>query len=188
LIIIQAGIKATNRLFKIVIVGEGGVGKTTILHQYVDDKFVEDTKMTVGTNFFIKKINVETEKENSTILFQIWDLAGQTQFSSVRPSFYAGAKGIIYVFDLTNRFSFHKLTKWQSEVEKAIGVQPNLLVGNKLDLIKPENYHMKDFEIQEMMKQLSSEKYIQTSAKQDIKIDDVFHSLAELILNHLYQS
>ncbi|MEJ2248431.1 MAG: GTP-binding protein [Candidatus Lokiarchaeota archaeon] len=177
--------KRTNRLYKIVIVGEGGVGKTTILHQYVDDKFVEDTKMTVGSNFFIKKINLNKNGHELTVLFQIWDLAGQEQFSYVRPSFYRGAKGIIYVFDLTNRFSFHKLTKWQKEVEDAIGMQPNLLVGNKLDLVKEDRYRIDDFEIEHMLNELGSEKYIMTSAKEDIKIDEVFHNLAQLILKKI---
>jgi small GTP-binding protein len=88
-------------MYKICIVGDGAVGKTTILHQYVDGKFMEDTQLTIGTNFFIKDIILK--EFDISIKFQIWDLGGQDYFASVRRNFYNGARGIIYTFDLTNK-------------------------------------------------------------------------------------
>jgi small GTP-binding protein len=125
-------------MYKICIVGDGGVGKTTILHQYVDRKFVEDTQLTIGTNFFIKDIILK--EFDVSIKLQIWDLGGQDYFASVRRNFYNGARGIIYTFDLTRLNTFNNLLDWENEVNNGVTEEFSMvLVGNKLDLINKED-------------------------------------------------
>ena len=168
-------------LFKICIVGDGGVGKTTIMHQYVDGKFVADTIMTIGTNFFIK--GIELENYNTFVRLQIWDLGGQDHFAAVRPSFYSGAKGIIYVFDLTRKITFGNLLDWKRELDRSIPEEvPSILIGNKSDLIKERNDTiMTSEEISEMKDQLHFSSYFETSAKENSGIHKAFMELTEML-------
>jgi len=166
-----------QRLYKICIVGDGAVGKTTILHQYVDDKFVEDTHMTIGTNFFIKGILITEFK--TKIKLQIWDLSGQIHFAAIRPVFYQGAKGIIYTFDLTRISTLNNLINWKMEIEKVLDKKiPSILIGNKLDLINRNNNPVNPEDIQYLKEKLGFSEYFETSAKDNIGIDNAFRSLA----------
>ncbi|MFX0059039.1 MAG: Rab family GTPase [Candidatus Hodarchaeota archaeon] len=165
------------RIYKVCIVGDGAVGKTTILHQYVDKKFKEDTLMTIGTNFFLKELILK--EFDASIRLQIWDLGGQEQFAVVRPSFYAGASGIIYTFDLTRLVTFNNLLNWKVEIENVIGNKAaSILVGNKLDLIDEENRTIDLQDILLLKENLGVKEYFETSAKEDLGIDNAFRRLA----------
>jgi small GTP-binding protein len=168
-------------LFKVCIVGDGAVGKTTILHQYVDGKFVQDTMMTIGTNFFIKGIRLE--EYNTFIRLQIWDLGGQEHFAAVRPSFYSGARGIIYTFDLTRKITFNNLLNWNDEVSRGLFEEvPSILLGNKSDLVDESNsFNMTQEEISEMKEILNFSHYFETSAKENMGIHRAFTTLAKLL-------
>jgi len=165
------------KIYKVCIVGDGAVGKTTILHQYVDKKFKEDTMLTIGTNFFMKELILKEFDAN--IKLQIWDLGGQDQFAAVRPSFYAGAKGVIYTFDLTRIATFNNLLIWKNEVENVIGTNvANILVGNKLDLVNETNRRVNLEDILILKEQLGVKEYFETSAKENVGIDNAFRRLA----------
>ena len=164
-------------LYKICIVGDGGVGKTTILHQYIDGKFVEDTQMTIGTNFFIKEIILK--EFDVSIRLQIWDLGGQAHFAAIRRNFYNGASGIIYTFDLTRYKTFNNLIEWKNEVNNGLTEDfSSVLVGNKLDLINKEDLVVTFEDVLLMKEQLSVSEYFETSAKNNIRIDNAFRRLA----------
>ena len=164
-------------MYKICIVGDGGVGKTTILHQYIDGKFVEDTQLTIGTNFFLK--NIILKEFDINIKLQIWDLGGQDYFASIRRNFYSGARGIIYTFDLTRESSFTNLTEWRNEIETNLEEEfSSVLIGNKLDLINEEDRLINLDEILLTKKELSVSDYFETSAKNNIGIDNTFRRLA----------
>jgi small GTP-binding protein len=171
------------RTFKICIVGDGGVGKTTIVHRYVDNIFLDDTKITIGTNLFVKRIDIPSKNRKATL--QIWDLGGESRFDNIRRNFYAGANGIIYTFDLTRRFSLMNLNKWQSEIEKAIGAKPSVLIGNKLDLVRDrEERPIPEKEGKKVKDDLGCSYYLETSAKEDVRIDKAFLKLSERILDN----
>ncbi len=164
-------------LYKICIVGDGGVGKTTILYQYVDGKFVEDTQLTIGTNFFIKGIILK--EFDVSIKLQIWDLGGQDHFAAVRRNFYNGARGIIYTFDLTRDSTFNNLIEWKNEVNNGLTEDfSSVLVGNKLDLINEEDRVINLEDVLLMKEQLSVSEYFETSAKNNTRIDNAFRRLA----------
>lgn len=170
-----------NLLYKICIIGDGGVGKTTILYQYVDGKFVEETRMTIGTNFFIKDIYLE--EIEAKIKFQIWDLGGQEHFSAVRPGFYAGAMGLIYTYDLTRIPTFYNLQKWKEESENSLISNhiPSILVGNKLDLIGLNKIQIQPDEINDICSMINACEYFETSAKNGMGIDMAFKKLGSAI-------
>lgn len=169
-------------IYKICVVGDGGVGKTSMVLRYCENSFKENYIMTIGSNFSTKTVELP-EYPNYSIKLQIWDLAGQTHFSFVRPPFYRGATGIIYTFDLTRRSSFANLGKWKEEVEKVIGSEkPTMLVGNKLDLANKGAREVSSQDGEALRKEMKSMKYLETSAKEGISVDVAFKEITLSVL------
>lgn len=174
--------RVKSPFYKICIVGDTGVGKTTLLHQYLDHRFLANIRSTIGSDFFVKYLRLPEVPQ--TITLQIWDLAGQHHFKWVRNAFYKGAKGIVYVFDLTRRDTFENLLNWKSEIEDVIGVVPNMFVGNKLDLIESIGRLVTDEETHKIEGELNSIAYVEASAKKDFGVKEIFLNLSR----EIYQS
>lgn len=172
-----------KRIYKVCIVGDGGVGKSAILKQYIEGVFLENIKMTIGTNFYIKDLTIPELNLDATL--QIWDLAGQEQFNVVRPYFYNGSQGIIYTFDLTRKMTFFNLSSWKTEVEKAIEPKPSVLIGNKLDLFDKGLEFINDEEDRAFIEKLNIRGYFETSARNNIGIENAFIKLTTEIFNTL---
>ena len=167
----------SNKYFyKVCIVGDSEVGKTTLVNQYLKRRFLADAQSTIGSNFFVKYVKLPDVKHLLTL--QIWDLAGQPRFKWVRFAFYKGASGIVYAFDLTRRETLESLINWKDEVESKIGVVPNMFIGNKRDLINEENGGIKEDDINHFKDLLSANEYIETSAKLGTNVKNVFDVLA----------
>ncbi len=162
-------------VFKAVIMGEGAVGKTSMILQYCERKFSENYIMTIGSNFAIKSISIPDE--NIVVRLQIWDLAGQVAFSFVRPGFYRGSSGGVFVFDITNRESFEKMGDWITESKPFLKDVPYILVGNKLDL--QEERVVSHHEGEQMAEDMGAVGYFETSAKTSENVDDVFGLLTK---------
>jgi small GTP-binding protein len=162
--------------YKVCIVGDSEVGKTTLVNQYLKRRFVADAQRTIGSNFFVQYVKIPEDKNMLTL--QIWDLAGQPRFKWVRYAFYKGASGIVYAFDLTRKETFESLFDWKEEVESKIGVVSNILVGNKLDLLNSDNRLIDEKETNNLKESLSSYDYHETSAKIGTNVKDVFDVLA----------
>lgn len=178
---VMPGIKK-SWIYKICLVGDGGVGKTSMVFRYTDNAFKENYIMTIGSNFAVKTVEFP-EYPEYTFTLQFWDLAGQPRFNVVRPLFYRGAKAVIYVFDLTRRDSFENLINWKAEIEKNLGPKPSILVGNKLDLAEQGSKRVEIQEAELFKSQLNAKLYIETSAKDGSNIDRVFKKSIESILN-----
>ncbi|KAK7078213.1 Ras-related protein Rab-18 [Halocaridina rubra] len=121
---------------KILIIGESGVGKSSLLLRFTDDTFDPEQSATIGVDFKVKTITVEG---NCTKL-AIWDTAGQERFRTLTPSYYRGAQGVILVYDVTNRNTFAKLDMWLNELDTYSTKTDivKMLVGNKIDKEKRE--------------------------------------------------
>lgn len=122
-------------LVKIIIIGESGVGKTALLHKYVNDVFIEDHKATIGADFLSKEITIDSK----IIKIQIWDTAGQERFQSLGTAFYRGSDACVLVYDITDENSFQKIRSWRQKfIAQAdiINVDefPFLMLGNKVDM------------------------------------------------------
>jgi len=116
---------------KILVIGESGVGKSSLLLRFVDDSFDPDQPATIGVDFKVKTISID----NNDVKLAIWDTAGQERFRTLTPSYYRGAHGAIFVYDVCSRESFNKLSQWLSELE-TYSTKSNIvkmLVGNKID-------------------------------------------------------
>jgi len=168
-------------IYKICVVGNGGVGKTSMVLRYCEDSFKENYLMTIGSNFNTKTVEL-AEYPQLQIKLQLWDLAGQKHFSFVRPPFYRGSTGIIYVFDLSRRSSFVDLMEWRVEVEKVIGQKPCLIVGNKLDLAREGKREVSIQDGEAIRNEFKALKYYETSAKAGDSVEEVFKDLTLEIL------
>ena len=167
-------------LFKTMVIGEGAVGKTTLVNRYVTGVFERDYKTTIGSQFAVKLSHISPpEAEYATgIKLQAWDVAGQARFKAVRKMYYSGAAGIILVFDVTRRRSFTELSKWVQEADESIGTRvPMICVGNKTDL--PDRAVPSD-----EAKRWAEDNgflYMESSAKTGEGVADMFTVLAEVM-------
>lgn len=161
-----------DRLVKVVIIGDSGVGKSTFFKRYIDGDFVESYIATIGLDFSIKN----TTWQNKKIKIQIWDTAGQERFRSIINSYYRGAHCILVMFDLTNQSSFDNIKNWMREVQK-FSNHSVILVGTKKDLC-----HFRiitDDKIKAICKEYDIS-YFETSAKTGENIDSIFNKVCEL--------
>ena len=165
-------------LFKIIVVGDGGVGKTAIAMRFADGVFRDDYKMTIGVDFSIKTINVHIDGEMRRVKLQIWDTGGQERFSYTRPLYYKGAVGGLVVFDLANRKSFENLDRWFTEITHNCVSLPIILVGNKADL---PNREIVRAEVESIANNRNIV-YFESSAKSGQSINAIFEKLAETIV------
>ena len=166
----------TIHCFKILTIGESGVGKTCILRRFVDNKFLKNHLATIGIDFKTKNIEID----GTPIKLKIWDTAGQERFRNITNQYYKGADGIILVFDVTDQKSFEKIKEWMSQIKAntqadQIGL---VLLGNKCD-IEPRTISKNDGE--ELGKELGIE-YYETSAMKGDGIAQAFEFLAKNIL------
>lgn len=167
-------------VFKIVAVGMGGVGKTSLIRRFATGKFQKDYLMTLGVDFTTKVIHVKGKK----IKIVCADTAGQVYYGNIRPNYYTGANAAFIVFDLTNRNSFDSLDKWVDELKMYIKNVPMAIVGNKLDLtIENETGRRIKFEEGEKYSKERNMSYFETSAKSAENVDKVFNELAIEIFN-----
>ncbi len=166
---------------KIIIVGEGGVGKSSLLDRYVHGKFDDNCSITKGIEFFSKKIKYNGNNREYNAIF--WDIGGQAQFRFMLPNFITGAIGAVLAFDLTRFSSLIQIEAWINELTSQVDL-PILLVGTKYDLDDMIVPSLEDY-ISEIIK--SHEKiigFIKTSAKNDINVRDTFSKLIGYLLDH----
>ena len=165
-----------EQLYKIIIIGDSGVGKSNILGRYLHNEFHEDTKSTVGVEFGSKKMVIE----NTSIKLQIWDTAGEERYRSITSAYYKGSKGCFIVYDITNPQSFEDIQKWYEEIkrsgDKGVSI---ILVGNKCDL--EHQRAVTKNEGNEMALKYGI-KYLETSAKDTINIENLFFDTAKNLL------
>ena len=171
-----------NFVFKILVGGNGAVGKTTLLRKFVDGTFDESSIATVGVDFFIKQVIYENI---GTCTLQIWDLGGQERFRHLLESFIMGAKGALLLFDLTRLPKIDHLLNWVIIVRMHDFDLPIILVGTKLDL---EEFIAVDDESANSIKNtFNMLDYLKTSSKTGINIEKVFDVMVqELMKNKKY--
>ena len=164
---------------KIVTAGDGGVGKTTLLHRYVENKFLFDTKMTIGVGFFQKYVNVGNLED---ISLQLWDFGGEEHFRLFLDSYMLGASGAILMFDLTRPKTLNKLDDWVKIIQKHEKDIPIMFLGGKLDL--EEFIGVTDDLTLEIKGKYEFIDYIKVSSKSNHNVDKAFEILTNAALKH----
>ena len=165
-----------QKIFKVVVIGSAGVGKTSIIRRLCENAFLEGYKTTIGSDFYVKKLDLDQALVN----LSVWDLAGEERFKFIIPTFCKGAQGALIVFDLTRRRSYVSVTSFVELLWEHSGVIPSILIGNKCDL--PERAVTNE----EAIKYAGQVKvgYYETSAKDNVNIFKIFEELADLMIKH----
>lgn len=164
-------------LLKVIILGDSGVGKTSLMNQYVNKKFTNQYKATIGADFLTKEVMVD----DRLVTMQIWDTAGQERFQSLGVAFYRGADCCVLVFDVTAPSSFKSLDSWRDEFliqasPKDPDNFPFVLVGNKVDL---ENRAVPMKRAMQWTASKNNMPYFETSAKEGINVEQAFQTIAK---------
>lgn len=167
--------EAYDYLFKLLLIGDSGVGKSSLLLRFSDDAYETTFNSTIGVDFKIKTIDLD----GSLVKLQIWDTAGQERFRTITSSYYRGANGIIVVYDVTDPESFENVKNWLQEIDRnaARGVQ-KLLVGNKNDLASKKA--VDHGTAKEFADELSMP-FLEASAKNSSNVSAAFVSMASAI-------
>ena len=165
-------------LFKMILIGDSGVGKSNILLKYLKNEFQQNTKATVGVEFGTKTVEIDNKK----IKVQIWDTAGQERYRSITNAYYKGAKGAFIVYDITRKGSFENIDKWiedlKSNGDKNVSI---MLIGNKSDL-----EDKREVQTDEGIKKSEESKvaFLETSALNGENVAKAF----EQIIEQIYQN
>ena len=160
-------------ILKILILGDSGVGKTSILIKYINNKFDESHIATIGVDYMDKTIKYK----NINIKLQIWDTSGQEKFRSIARNFYRNSDAIFIVFDLNNKDTYDSIKQWINDVEEYCPNIKKILLGNKSDLEKNVS--------EEIIKNFAKEnnlQYFETSAKNGTNIKEAFKAMVDLLL------
>ncbi|XP_076657809.1 RAS oncogene family member Rab21 [Halictus rubicundus] len=164
--------------FKVVLLGEGCVGKTSVALRYVEDKFNDRHISTLQASFLNKKLTINGKKVN----LAIWDTAGQEKFHALGPIYYRMSNGAILVYDITDEDTFQKVKNWVKELKKMLGSEISLAIaGNKMDLEKDRSVAIEEAE--EYAKQVGA-MHFHTSAKLNQNIEEMFLDLTRRMIQH----
>ncbi len=165
--------------YKVVVVGEGTVGKTSVIMRYTENVFRESYITTIGTNFATKEV---TLGDQTRVKIQLWDIAGTPSFGGLRPVFFAGANGVVYVYDITKAHSFRALLQWKEDIEKVVPNPVSILIGNKRDL-EPSREVPSEAGAR-VSKKIGASAFLEVSAKTGENIPELFQEL----IQHLHAS
>ncbi|KAE8744472.1 hypothetical protein FOCC_FOCC008947 [Frankliniella occidentalis] len=164
-----------DHLFKLLIIGDSGVGKSSLLLRFADNTFSGSYITTIGVDFKIRTINIEGEK----VKLQIWDTAGQERFRTITSTYYRGTHGVIVVYDVSNGDSFANVKRWLHEIEQNCEVVNRILVGNKNDA--PDRKVVLTEDAQRFADQMNIQLF-ETSAKDNINVEEMFMAVTRQVL------
>jgi len=154
--------------FKILLLGDSGVGKSCIILRYIDNTFTQNLMNSIGVDFKLKTMSID----GKNVKLQIWDTAGQERFRTITTSYYKGAQGIVIVYDVTESESFEHVKNWMNDIEKyAKNDVLKILVGNKSDLISKRKVSTEQG--QDLADHYNIP-FLETSAKDNSNIEQLF--------------
>ena len=160
-------------VLKVVVAGDGNVGKTSLIRQFCEGKFEQTRVATIGVDFQTQTVKLPDQ----TVKLSIWDMAGQDRFEVIRAGFYRGSRAAALVYDVTEPDSLTSLPRWRDEILEAVEQQPFIVVGNKIDLERTQQPE----QAQKFANSLQAP-YIETSALDGRGVAELFESLAKLSL------
>ncbi|GMM47164.1 Rab family GTPase [Pichia kluyveri] len=174
--------KDYDYLFKLLLIGDSGVGKSCLLLRFAENTYTTDYVSTIGVDFKIRTI----ELDGKTIKLQIWDTAGQERFKTITSSYYRGAHGIIIVYDVTDQESFDNVNQWLQEIDRygTSNVQ-KLLVGNKCDLTDKK---VVDYAVAKEFADSRGLKLLETSAAESTNVEQAFILMSKQIKEQMANS
>jgi len=167
-------------LFKLLIIGDAGVGKSSLLLRFADNTFTSAYINTIGVDFKIRTVKLD----GITIKLQIWDTAGQERFRTITATYYRGTHGVIVVYDVTDKESFENVRRWMNEIDNNCDTNQNavnrVLVGNKCDM---QNEVAVTQQEADDYAQSINVKHFRCSAKENTAVEDMFTQITRMALN-----
>ena len=171
----MAEMEEYDMMVKVIIIGDSGVGKTNIMSKFLKNKFMEESKATVGVEFGSKLFDLNGHK----IRAQIWDTAGQEKYKSITGAYFKGSKGALVVYDITQKSTYESLEKWVNDLKSAGDPKITIiLIGNKSDL--EENRQVSKEQGEEKAKSFGCA-FLETSALSGDNIDKAFNMMVKEI-------
>ncbi|XKL64342.1 hypothetical protein PGB90_004428 [Kerria lacca] len=170
-----------DHLFKLLIIGDSGVGKSSLLLRFADNTFSGSYITTIGVDFKIRTVEIDGER----VKLQIWDTAGQERFRTITSTYYRGTHGVIVVYDVTNGESFANVKRWLHEIEQNCEFVNKILVGNKNDA--PERKIVITEDAQRFADQMNIQLF-ETSAKDNINVEEMFMAITRQVLRSKKES
>ncbi|CBY21653.1 unnamed protein product [Oikopleura dioica] len=169
-------------MFKLLIIGNSAVGKTSFLFRYADDSYTSAFVSTVGIDFKVKTV----QRNNKRVKLQIWDTAGQERYRTITTAYYRGAMGFILMYDITNEDSFNAVQDWATQIKTYSWDSAKvMLVANKADM---ENERVVSTERgEELARQLGFD-FFETSAKENLNVAQSFDRLVDVICDKMAES
>ncbi|XP_064257645.1 ras-related protein Rab-13 isoform X3 [Passer domesticus] len=173
--------KAYDHLFKLLLIGDSGVGKTCLVIRFAEDNFSSTYISTIGIDFKIRTVDIDGKK----IKLQVWDTAGQERFKTITTAYYRGAVGIVLVYDITDEKSFENIQNWMKSIKEnaSAGVE-RLLLGNKCDM---EGRRKVQRDAAEKLAREHGIRFFETSAKSSQNVEEAFRTLARDILHKSFR-
>ncbi|XP_031336057.1 ras-related protein Rab-38 isoform X3 [Photinus pyralis] len=179
----QSGVKPKDHLYKILVIGDLGTGKTSIIKRYVHQFFSQHYRATIGVDFALKVLNWDA---NTLIRLQLWDIAGQERYGNMTRVYYKEAVGAFIVFDVTRVNTFESVSNWKADLDSKVQLPdgspiPCVLLANKCDQQKEGLINSKS-KMEEYCKEKGFSSWYETSAKENINIDEAARTLVSQIL------
>ena len=169
-------------LFKLLLIGDSGVGKSCLLLRFADNSYTDSYISTIGVDFKIRTVDID----GKTIKLQIWDTAGQERFRTITSSYYRGSHGIIVVYDVTDMDSFNNVKQWFQEIDRyATEGVTKLLVGNKSDLTAKK---VVEYNTAKEFADSMGIQFIEASAKDSTNVEQAFVAMARQIKERMHSS
>jgi len=165
-----------DHLFKLLIIGDSGVGKSSLLVRFADNQFSGNYITTIGVDFKIRTIELNGER----VKLQIWDTAGQERFRTITSTYYRGTHGVIVVYDVASGDSFANVKRWLHEINQNCDDVNRILVGNKCD--DPDRRVVLKEDATRFSNQMGIQLF-ETSAKENINVEEMFRAITNLVLS-----
>ncbi len=163
--------------YKLILFGDGGVGKTSLAQRYLTGVFSERNNVTIGVEFYVKDLVVA----GASIKLQIWDFGGEERFRFLLPRYCQGANGGLFLYDLTALETLHHLRDWLQVVWASAPALPIIVVGAKVDLVEKRKVVRE--EATALAKTLKMGGYAEVSAKTGFSVEGVFEAITKIMIN-----
>ncbi len=170
--------------FKILMLGSESTGKTSLSERYITGVFNPDIRLTVGVEFYVKTVEVNTKEGKKIVKLQIWDLGGEKRFRFLLPTYCLGSSGVFFLYDITRPETLEALESWTQIIKEKNNDIPIYLVGNKIDLESerkiPEEYGAQTANMNNLIG------HIEVSAKRGDNVEKVFQELTDIMLRSCF--
>jgi small GTP-binding protein len=172
--------------FKIAVIGDVGVGKTSLINQFISRKFEKDYISTIGVNILLKDLDLVIDETDYLVQLMLWDIGGQEKYTQIRHMFYQGANGTIIVYDITRPASFLIVPDFLQDLEEFLQRKiPLIILGNKLDLKNMRRVEKENGE--KLMETTGAIAFFESSAKTGENVEQIFEIMAETCLREAIQ-